>query len=269
MGGDAQPTHAGTRITRRRFVRLGAGAAGAAIVAGPLAACGGSPQARREQVVVIGAGLAGLACAYRLHQRGISSGRVRGAPRPRRRALLDRPGVRRRPGGRARRRVHRHGPSRASAGWRTSSAWSWRTARPRPAGPAAARPADLRRPAGLRPRALRGMGLPSCAVLRATGREVGYLQGRDGPAARALDRLDALAYLDRTVPGGAGSLLGQACAAYLASELRARRRRPRRHQRVYLRRHARRKGLRRALPRRRRQRSAGDGHGRPAAPTGR
>jgi len=69
-----------TAITRRRFV--GAAAAGAA---GALAACAGpertllpfagGPNATKgsapDRVVVVGAGLAGLTCAYRLLQRGI------------------------------------------------------------------------------------------------------------------------------------------------------------------------------------------------------
>jgi len=68
-------------ITRRRFVgAAAAGTAGAALAActGPERTFGLFPGASNatkapsgERVVVIGAGLAGLTCAYRLRQRGI------------------------------------------------------------------------------------------------------------------------------------------------------------------------------------------------------
>ncbi len=66
------PTGSRGRFTRRRFLEASA-AAGALAMAGPLA-CGGSNSApRREEVVVIGAGLAGLACAHRLAERGVDA----------------------------------------------------------------------------------------------------------------------------------------------------------------------------------------------------
>jgi monoamine oxidase len=69
----------GPRVSRRRFL-AGAGALGAAtLVSGPLAVLPGRADASRRRrvvrsadVVVVGAGLAGLACAHRLHQRGVS-----------------------------------------------------------------------------------------------------------------------------------------------------------------------------------------------------
>ena len=64
---------AGTGLTRRRLL-VGAGALGAAAL---LDRAAGRPAPRAApsppRVAIVGAGLAGLTCAYRLHQRGISS----------------------------------------------------------------------------------------------------------------------------------------------------------------------------------------------------
>lgn len=61
------------RLTRRQVLARGAATAGTLAAGGPLAACGGSSAPRRSgpQVVVVGAGLAGLTCALRLHRAGI------------------------------------------------------------------------------------------------------------------------------------------------------------------------------------------------------
>ncbi len=55
-------------LSRREFVARGAALGSAALLAGPLAACGRS---EAPAVAVVGAGLAGLTCAYRLHQHGV------------------------------------------------------------------------------------------------------------------------------------------------------------------------------------------------------
>lgn len=55
------------RLDRRSFLQLTAGAAGAAM----LAACG--EDAAQERVVIVGGGMAGLHCAYRLKRLGVSA----------------------------------------------------------------------------------------------------------------------------------------------------------------------------------------------------
>ena len=104
------------RSTRQAFLRDAGALALAVTGAGTLsrlAHAAGGPR-----VVVVGGGLAGLTCAYRLKQAGYVPRLRRGGPR--RRALLDDPRrVRRRAARGARRRVHRHGPQARSAGSRS------------------------------------------------------------------------------------------------------------------------------------------------------
>jgi monoamine oxidase len=66
----------GGTITRRRLLGTAAGLGAAAMLGpGALAKAIGAPRraAGQPRIAIVGAGLAGLACAYRLHQRGIAS----------------------------------------------------------------------------------------------------------------------------------------------------------------------------------------------------
>ena len=113
MSGDARPTHPGHPDHPPAVRPPGGGRGRSGRGRGPAGAAASAPARTtraRERVVVIGAGLAGLACAYRLQPARDRCRRVRGAARPPRRPLLDRTRLRRRPGRRARGRVHRHGP---------------------------------------------------------------------------------------------------------------------------------------------------------------
>src|SRR5207244_1157845 len=60
------------RLQRRDFLRASAGAAALAAIPASQAACGGSDgSSGGVKVAVVGAGLAGLNCAYRLKQSGV------------------------------------------------------------------------------------------------------------------------------------------------------------------------------------------------------
>ncbi|MEO8107886.1 MAG: FAD-dependent oxidoreductase, partial [Actinomycetes bacterium] len=67
-------THPGSALGRRRFLQgsavIGIGAVGAGLLAQPSRALAGTTS---PKVIVIGAGLAGLSCTYRLHQNGITA----------------------------------------------------------------------------------------------------------------------------------------------------------------------------------------------------
>lgn len=60
------------KLTRRRLVVTGAVTAGAAAAAGALAGCGSSGSNRKADVIVVGAGLSGLAAALKVKQAGRS-----------------------------------------------------------------------------------------------------------------------------------------------------------------------------------------------------
>jgi monoamine oxidase len=74
-GRRAEAKGRGEAITRRRLL-TGAAGVGAAAALGPTALAKAlDRRASRDQprIAIVGAGLAGLTCAYRLHQRGIAS----------------------------------------------------------------------------------------------------------------------------------------------------------------------------------------------------
>jgi monoamine oxidase len=71
-----RPENAGPGLTRRRLLAGAAGVGAAALLdpggpAGAFARRAPSPPAGTPRIAVVGAGLAGLSCAYRLHQRGL------------------------------------------------------------------------------------------------------------------------------------------------------------------------------------------------------
>ena len=112
--------------------------------------CGRGPRApvRRSAtapvIAVVGAGLAGLTCAYELAKHGVVVHGLRGQPRPPGRPVLDLPRLGARADRRARRRVHRHRPPLDPAPGRRARARARRpvaAARWTPAGPRTLLPA--------------------------------------------------------------------------------------------------------------------------------
>jgi monoamine oxidase len=208
-----------TRLSRRELVARGAALGGTALVAGPLAACGGSngPPRHRSRVVVVGAGLAGLTCAYRLSQHGVEAAIYEARP--------DRVGGRcwtaREFGDE---QVGEHGGEFIDSdhvrmralvrelGLRLEDRVAW-----------------ARRRSAAYSRLYLGGALRDWDVvykdfgtvrrrLRADARRSGYEGAFSGAAARAFDRRTAARWLDSEVPGGGDSLLAEAIRAYLTQE---------------------------------------------------
>jgi monoamine oxidase len=222
-------------LSRRQFLARAAALGGAAMVAWPLDACGGSgagSPARRgaagsgrgrsaapADVVVVGAGIAGLVCAYRLHQHGVDAAVYE--------ARSDRVGGRcwsaRGFGG----QVAEHGGefidsdhARMRAlvrelGLRLEDREA--AARRRPGRPRLYFDGSQRRQRDL----FRGYG-DLKRRLGADARATGYFS--DGYANRAARRFDAETvdrWLSGNVPGGEDSLLGQGMRDYMANEFGA------------------------------------------------
>jgi monoamine oxidase len=208
-------------LSRRRFLARGAALGGAMLVAGPMAACGGSEGPSGPRIVVVGAGLAGLTAAYRLQQRGADVSVYEAHPN--------------RVGGRcwtarefADGQVAEHGGEfidtdhvrmRALVRELDLQLEDRETYAKRRAG----RYSRLYLDGSLRDEdhALRGYAKLR-RRLRTEADRIGYFHGdyRYGRAL-AFDRQTAAQWLDRNVPGGGESLLGQVMRDYLSSEFGA------------------------------------------------
>ncbi|MGZ8667692.1 MAG: FAD-dependent oxidoreductase [Solirubrobacterales bacterium] len=208
-------------ISRRSFLGRGLALGGALIAPWPLAGCGGASPSHRaggRPVVIVGAGLAGLTCAHRLRQRGVAVALYE--------ARADRVGGRCWTArGFAEGQVAEHGGEfidsdhariRALAGelgLRLEDRFAWERRR------SGARSliyldGSLRR----RRQVLRGFGALK-RRLRVDAVRTGYLTGSyESAAARRFDALSARDWLERNVPGGPNSLLGQVVSEYLTQE---------------------------------------------------
>jgi monoamine oxidase len=191
---------------------------GVALVAGPLAACGNSaPAPRRPRVVVVGAGLAGLTCAYRLHQQGVDAAVYEARPD--------------RVGGRCwTAREFAEGQIGEHGGEFIDSDHTRMHALVRELGLRLEdRVAYAKRQKGDYARlyldgALRHWDDVYADYgtlkrhLRTDAGRTGYSGAYASDAAQAFDRTTARAWLDGNVPGGGGSLLGEAMREYLSEE---------------------------------------------------
>jgi monoamine oxidase len=192
----------------------GAALGTAALVAGPLAACGGS---ERRAVAVVGGGLAGLTCAYRLNQRGVEVAVYE--------ARADRVGGRCWTArGFADGQVAEHGGefidsdhARIRAlvrelGLRLEDREAWAKIR-------SGRYSRLYLDGALRAEdeVFRNYAA-ALQRLRSVARRTGYFRSYANRDARAFDARTAGEWLDANVTGGDGSLLGQAMREYLAEE---------------------------------------------------
>ena len=184
-------------ISRRELLQRGVGAAALAMVPLPVACA--FKRATAPRIVVVGAGLAGLTCAYDAAAPRARLRRLRGQPRADRRALLDLARLGRRPDRRARRRVHRLAPpadASAGASLRARAHRPLRGAQPR-------QPALLaRRRAAPAPRACARARAWCSARLERVARRVGSYTAADHNAAGvAFDAITVKELLDETLDG--------------------------------------------------------------------
>ena len=201
-------------LSRRELVARGAALGSAALVAGPLAACGRS---QAPAVAVVGAGLAGLTCAYRLHQHGVEVAVYEARP--------DRVGGRCWTArGFADGQIAEHGGEFIDSdharirglvrelGLRLEDREAWATIR-------SGRYSKLYLDGALRAEdeVFRDYAAAQ-QRLRSVARRTGYFGSYASRDAQAFDQLSAGRWLDANVPGGGGSLLGQAMREYLTEE---------------------------------------------------
>lgn len=202
------------RISRREALRRGASLAGLAASGSLLAACGGDDSGDdAPRVVIVGAGLAGLTCAYRLRRTGISSRVFEAQQRVGGRCWSTRslaPGL-----------VGEHGGELIDTGHVRIRALAHELGLELEDRLAAGRELDAREAFVLDGRrrthaaALAGYGEMVAALERERERIGPYAAGSATAAARAFDEQSAADWLARNVPGGRRSLLGRAASADL------------------------------------------------------
>src|SRR5256714_5767750 len=201
-------------LSGREFVAGGAALGSAALLSGPLAACG---RAQGPPVAVVGAGLAGLTCAYRLRQHGVEVAVYE--------ARADRVGGRCWTArGFADGQIAEHGGefidsdhARIRAlvrelGLRLEDREAWAKRR-------SGRYSRLYLDGALRAQdeVFRDYAA-TLRRLRSTARRTGYFRSYASRDARAFDDLSAGQWQDANLPGGGASLLGGAMREYLAEE---------------------------------------------------
>ena len=204
-------------IERREFLRwsavAGAGALGASLLWKPSIA---SAADRNAKVVVVGAGLAGLTCTYRLRRMGIRRRAARGAG-PRRRTMPVAPRVLRR---------ERRPPSKAGSsstrGTATSAISPPSSALPLVDSFAAVVPQRLEGATGgstarCAPTTRSSPTSASCSAgsNATTSASGSYVWNEAGPAAKAIDRVTVIEWLDDNIPGGSDSLLGRWAGVFM------------------------------------------------------
>ena len=196
-------------VSRRAFLRrsatVGAGALGASVLGWP----GARPaRAADGNVVIIGAGLAGLTCAYRLAQRGVASTLYEARPRL---------------GGRCwTLRVFDHHQTAEHGGQYIDTRHHQIRSLAKELGLRLVDTEDQSFPAGDRSpiwidgalrsehRVFKDFGIFFRRLKSDFERVGSYFYDEAGPAAVQFDRMTVNEYLEKTIPGGLSSLLGQA-----------------------------------------------------------